>query len=30
MEATPRSREWTYRASAFGCGLMFLLGLLTF
>ena len=30
MEATSRSREWTYRASAFGCGLMFLLGLLTF
>ena len=30
MEATPRSREWTYRASAFGFGLLFLLGMLTF
>lgn len=30
MKETPRSHEWTYRASAFGFGLLFLLGMLTF
>jgi hypothetical protein len=30
MEAIPQSREWTYRASAFGFGLLFLIGMLTF
>ncbi|AFL89471.1 hypothetical protein Terro_3253 [Terriglobus roseus DSM 18391] len=30
MEAVPQSREWTYRASALCCGMLFLLGMLIF